>query len=116
MFAILAGIFVYFLIVVLLIYRVRPGHGLSHMPTTLAATYTLLYASNISDEFSRIYGEDPKKRAKQLEKLGNTYGYRGFVGLDGQRHFGVYREEPSQVEKHPKLGGYIHIHITRSLQ
>lgn len=93
MFGIAAGILVFFIVVVLYVYWMRPGHNLSHLPTTLAATYTLLYASNAMEDSEKLSGRSPKERAVKLEGLGNTYGYGFFVGWDKHRHFGVYKEE-----------------------
>lgn len=93
MFWLAAGVLVYFLLVVVLVFWSQPGHNLSHMPTTLASVHTLLYVSNALDDCANIKGQSTEVRAKAWEALGHTYGYGTFVGRDGRQHFGVYRED-----------------------
>lgn len=94
MFGIATGILIYFLVLILYLYLGPPAgdHGISHLPTTLATAYTLLYASNAREELSGIHGEGQEERAKKLKEMRNSYGFGGFVGLDKRQHFGVYRK------------------------
>lgn len=91
-FGIAGGVLALFLLVLTYVYFMRPGRGLSHLPTSLAATHTLLYASNIRDDYFRLGGKSPNERAAKLEGLGNSYAYGSFRGWDHRRHFGIYKE------------------------
>lgn len=78
------------------------------MPTSVAATYTLLYASNAREECTMIRGKGPEERARRLRELGNWYRYGNLVGLDGRRHYGEYQGGDEQrQETHPLMGGRI---------
>jgi hypothetical protein len=97
MFGMATGILTYFLIVIIYVYWSRPGANLSHMPTTLAATHTLLYASNALEDCARLYGESTKDRALKLLGLGYTYSYGFFVGWDRKQHYGVHKESSTET-------------------
>lgn len=101
MFGIAVSILTFFIIAVLYIYLIRPARPVCHRPTTLAATHTLLYASNALEDISMLRGRNSKERGEKLEALGHRYGYGSFVGTDRRGHFGVYKE----VSAFEKSGG-----------
>lgn len=92
MFIMASAVLVFFIIAVVYVYWARPGKSLSHLPTTLAAMHTLLYASNALVDSAKLRGESKKQRAAKLMELGNTYELGYFVGLDGREHYGVYKD------------------------
>lgn len=103
MFAISVVILGYFLVLFVFLYWGPPAghHCLSHLPTTLAAAYTLLYASTAKEECLKIRGDSTKERAEKLQEMGNTYAYGSFFGMDQRWHCGVYRRAKGEE----KAGG-----------
>lgn len=83
------GIFVLLLVY---FYIRQPGGFLKHIPTTLAATIPLVYASTITRELRQAQGLGKKDLEIFVEKLGHTYGYGWFEGTDGEKHLGVDKE------------------------
>ena len=71
-----------FVVVVAVTYLVRPGAAMVHIPTTIAATIALVYASSAAEDI----GADGEPLAEKM------YGYGWFVGRDGKRHLGIDKE------------------------
>ncbi|RPB07950.1 hypothetical protein P167DRAFT_539654 [Morchella conica CCBAS932] len=69
------------------------------MPTTLAATHTLLYASNALEDCARLYGESTKDRALKLLGLGYTSSYGFFIGWDRKQHYSVHKESSTETSR-----------------
>ncbi|KAG0634772.1 hypothetical protein HOY80DRAFT_1059128 [Tuber brumale] len=97
MFTIAILIISFFILVTLLVYTIRPGRKLTHMPTTLAAMYALVYASNALDDLAGIMVPGYKERLKAFEGLEYKYIYGEFVGGDGKLHFGVFKEAEREI-------------------
>ncbi|KAG0136103.1 hypothetical protein HOY82DRAFT_599949 [Tuber indicum] len=88
----------FFILVTLLVYTIRPGRKLTHLPTMLAATYAFVYASNALDDLAGISTPGYKERLKAIEGLEYKYTYGGgFVCGDGKLHFGVFKETEGEV-------------------
>lgn len=94
MYGIASGILVFIIITLTYVYCNRPGHGIIRFPTTLADTYSLLYASNAMEDVPRLRGNSADERASKLLNLGNTYTCRKFRGQDDSWHIGLYKEGP----------------------
>ncbi|PWW80517.1 hypothetical protein C7212DRAFT_361529 [Tuber magnatum] len=92
MFTITIFIISFFILVKLLVYMIRPGRNLTHLPTTLGATYALVYASNVLDDLAGVTARGYRERLKAFERLEHRYSYGEFVGGDGREHFGVFKE------------------------
>lgn len=92
MFGISLGVMIFFLLLILWVHVVRPGRGLTHLPRSMAETFTLLYASDIIEDCTQLQGRNTRARARQLNKMGNTYGYGHFTAPDGEEHFGVHKD------------------------
>lgn len=69
-----------------------------HLPRSLGAMYSLLYASNAQEECGIVEGRDPKERAKALGERGHLYGFGEFYKNE-DRHVGIYREPPELIAR-----------------
>lgn len=85
---ILAASIILTIMTVLTFLYLRRRQPVGNVPETLAGMYALLYASNAKEECGKLYGKDPKERAKNLEEFEGQYVYGSFQ--DGE-HYGVYR-------------------------
>jgi hypothetical protein len=92
MFIIGVAILGFFTLVIGITYIIRPGAFMIHIPTTLAATIPLIYASNMADDVAPVRHLTEKQLNDYLEGGNGRYGYGWFVGRDGERHLGVDRE------------------------
>jgi hypothetical protein len=92
MFLIGVAILGFFTVVVGATYIIRPGAFMIHIPTTLAATIPLIYASNLAEAMAPVQHLAEKQLNDYLEGGNGRYGYGWFVGRDGERHLGVDRE------------------------
>jgi hypothetical protein len=92
MFVIAVAVLGFFTIVVAITYIIRPGAFMIHIPTTLAATIPLIYASNMGDDVAPVQHLTEKQLNDYLEGGNGRYGYGWFIGRDGERHLGVDRE------------------------
>jgi hypothetical protein len=92
MFIIGVTILGFFTILIGITYIIRPGAFMIHIPTTLAATIPLVYASNMADDLAPVQHLAEKQLNDYLEGGNGRYGYGWFVGRDGEKHLGVDRE------------------------
>jgi hypothetical protein len=92
MFLIGVAILSFFTLVVGITYIIRPGAFMIHIPTTLAATIPLAYASNMAEDVAPVQHLGKKQLKDYLEGGNGRYGYGWFIGKDGERHLGVDRE------------------------
>ncbi|KAI5854475.1 hypothetical protein BZA05DRAFT_468136 [Tricharina praecox] len=83
-----------FVLVIAVTYLVRPGASMIHIPTTIAATIALVYASNVGEDTASTHSGDKEGSLTEHPKLRDAqmYGYGWFVGRDGEHHLGVDRE------------------------
>lgn len=94
MFATAVAILLYIVVVLSILFIWYRPQIAGHVPTTLAGTYALLYASNAMEYCGP--GGTPRERSKGLGGE-NTYGYGKFTGADGRSHFGVFRESADGI-------------------
>ncbi|TGZ81979.1 hypothetical protein EX30DRAFT_340391 [Ascodesmis nigricans] len=82
-------------------YTLRPGNFLPHVPTTLAATISYIYASNILDimHHEAVSSLGKTGLLRWLDAQNFRYGHGWFVGRDGARHLGVDYEAPKTEEE-----------------
>lgn len=73
--------------------------GIAHEPTSLAAMWAMLYSSTAKEMCAALRGNGPKERARRLKEMGQRYGYRSFMGVDGGRHVGVFCEEKEDIDQ-----------------
>lgn len=104
MFSISLSIIISFLLLLLWVHIVRPGRGLTHLPRSMADTFTLLYASDAMEDCSQLRGENVRARGRMLDKMEDTYGYGLFKTPDGEEHFGVHKGPSSSDEGEVKKG------------
>ncbi|KAI5846634.1 hypothetical protein DFP73DRAFT_395169 [Morchella snyderi] len=77
-------------IILLLYWGPRPSDSVAHAPENLAATWSLLYASDAKEICGGVRGDTPRVRMEELKKAGARYGYGVFVGTDARKHIGVF--------------------------
>lgn len=90
MFYLAIGILGFMVGVLVVLYSTQQQYVVGHLPTSLAAMYAHLYASNSQEECGRVEGRNSEERGKALEALGLRYSYGWFPGGG---HVGVYREK-----------------------
>lgn len=90
MFSLAASILAIMIVVLVVLYWDQ-RQPIGNLPNTLAGMYALLYASNAKEECGKIYGRNPKQRARRLEERKGMYVY-GMFSSGGSKHYGVYRE------------------------
>ncbi|RPB07990.1 hypothetical protein P167DRAFT_372917 [Morchella conica CCBAS932] len=99
MFSISLSIIISFVLLLLWVHIVRPGRGLTHLPRSMADTFTLLYASDAMEDCSQLRGENVRARGRVLDKMEDSYGYGLFKTPDGEEHFGVHKGSSSPDER-----------------
>ncbi|KAI5783625.1 hypothetical protein EDC01DRAFT_663782 [Geopyxis carbonaria] len=98
---------VLFVLIVALTYWKRPGGFLPFVPTTLAATLPLLYASAGVEDVRGGSGREGLKE-RLMRDGGVRWGYGWFVGRDGESHVGVGKEPVLREWPQEGLGNVNH--------
>ena len=85
-------ILIFWILVTVCVYILKPGNFMTQLPTNLALHWTTMAASTLLKELAKTTYMDADERPRFVEQLGYTYGYGWFYGSDGERHVGIEKE------------------------
>ena len=74
-----------------IIFASMPRRFLPRFPYNLASEISFFHASSALSDVAGTANMSSALRSRHLKRLGGTYGYGRYKGLDGERHIGIER-------------------------